>query len=282
MPPLNIRELETHGEFRQCEHIQRSVWGILGVSREVLQVTQKYGGMVLGAFIGTRMAGFLYAFLGRRRRQLIHWSHMMAVESGYRDRGMGRQLKLMHRQLALQQGIKSICWTYDPLQSRNATLNLYRLGARVEEYLVDCYGQFGSRIERGLPSDRFVVNWRITTPAVARWLQDGPPVRQSFPWPCVNKTRPDSHGFLVNKEIRFGLREPRLLVEIPTQSEQIRAQALPLARRWRFETRKIFRHYLEAGYRVETFLPPGPATDERGYYVLRAGVLEPAPGSREL
>ena len=277
MPPLTIRKLETHEEFRQCERIQRSVWGMLGVSREVLQVTQKYGGVVLGAFVGARMAGFLYAFLGRRRGQLIHWSHMMAVESRYRDVGMGFRMKLMHRQLALEQGIKSICWTYDPLQSRNATLNLHRLGAQVEEYLVDCYGQFGSRLERGLPSDRFLVNWRVATSGVARRLQEGPPARQRIPWPWVNKTRPDSHGFPVNKEIRLDLREQRLLVEIPTQSEQIRAEALPLARRWRFETRKIFRHYLEAGYRVETFLPPGPATEQRGYYVLRAGALERAP-----
>ena len=100
MPPLTIRKLETHEEFRQCERIQRSVWGRLSVSREVLQVTQKYGGVVLGAFVGARMAGFLYAFLGRRRGQLIHWSHMMAVESRYRDGGMGFRMKLMHRQLA--------------------------------------------------------------------------------------------------------------------------------------------------------------------------------------
>ena len=277
MPRLTIRDLETHDEFRQCERIQRSVWGILNVSREVLHVTQKCGGVVLGAFIGARMAGFVYAFLGRRRGQLIHWSHMMAVESAYRGCGVGFQMKLTHRRLALAQGIRSICWTYDPLQSRNATLNLHRLGAQVEEYLLNYYGQFASRIERGLPSDRFLVNWRIATSGVARRLQEGPPVRQRIPWPWVNKTRPDSHGFPVNKEIRLGLREKRLLVEIPTQSEQIRAEALPLARRWRLETREIFRHYLEAGYRVETFLPPGPATNQRGYYVLRAGTLERAP-----
>ena len=236
MPLLTIRELETHEEFRQCERIQRSAWGMLGVSREVLQVTQQYGGVVLGAFIGTRMAGFLYAFLGRRRRQLIHWSHMMAVESGYRDRGLGLQMKLMHRQLALQQGIKSICWTYDPLQSRNATLNLYRLGARVEEYLADCYGQFGSRIERGLPSDRFVVNWRVATAAVARRLEAGPPAPRQVRWPQVNETSLDPRGFLVNQDIHLQLRARRLRVEIPTQSDHLRAKSLSLSRRWRLET----------------------------------------------
>ena len=277
MPRLTVRVLETHDEFCQCERIQRSVWGMLGVSREVLQVTQKYGGVVLGAFVGARLAGFLYAFLGRHRGQLIHWSHMMAVERASRDFGLGGQMKLKHRELALEQGIKSIGWTYDPLQSRNAALNLHRLGAQVEEYLVDCYGHFPSRIERGLPSDRFAVNWRIATPAVARRLEAGPPVLRPRPWTCVNPTRLETRGFIVNQEIRLGLRERRLLVEIPTQCDRLRARAFPLARRWRLETRKIFRHYLEAGYRVETFFPPGPATDQRAYYVLRAGALEPVP-----
>ena len=279
MPPLNIRELESQEEFRQCERIQRSVWGKLGVSREVLQVTRKYGGAVLGAFVGARMAGFLYAFLGRRHRQLIHWSHMMAVEAGYRDRGLGFRMKLAHREIALQQGIKSICWTYDPLQSRNAALNLYRLGARVEEYLVDCYGQFGSRIERGLPSDRFTVNWRISTAAVARRLEAGPPAPRKVRWPRVNETRLDPRGLVVNLNIHLELRDRRLRVEIPIQSDHLRAKSLSLSRRWRLETRKIFQSYLAAGYQVETYLPPGQATEGRGYYVLRAGPLEPIPDS---
>ena len=49
--------------------------------------------------------------------------------------------------------------------------------------------------------------------------------------------------------------------------------------RWRLETRKIFQRYLAAGYQVETYFPPGPATEGHGYYVLRAGALEPIPDS---
>ena len=65
MSRLTVRLLETHDEFGQCERIQRSVWGLLNVSREVLYITQKYGGVVLGAFVGPRLAGFLYAFLAQ-------------------------------------------------------------------------------------------------------------------------------------------------------------------------------------------------------------------------
>jgi predicted GNAT superfamily acetyltransferase len=52
----------------------------------------------------------------------------MAVEAKYRDQGFGFRMKLAHRQIALERGLKSICWTFDPLQSRNARLNISRLG----------------------------------------------------------------------------------------------------------------------------------------------------------
>ncbi len=268
MPRVLIRLLKTLDELRECERLQVTVWGTLAASSELLTVTQKYGGVVLGAWVDGRIVGFLYAFLARRRGRLIHWSHMMAVESEFRDRGLGLRMKLAHRRLALEQGIKSICWTYDPLQSRNATLNLNRLGGRVEEYVADCYGQFPSRIEKRLPSDRFVVEWEIDSAEVERRLSKGPRAAPSTSLLRVNETRLNARRFLANGRISLIRREPRLLVEIPANTEVMRAQALALARRWRFETRKIFERYLSAGYRVGGFIPPGAATQGRCFYVL--------------
>jgi len=245
-----------------------AVWGNLGAGSEVLSVTQKYGGVVLGTLVDGKVVGFIYAFLARYRGRLVHWSHMMAAAQGFRDRGFGLRMKRLHRKLALAQGIPSICWTYDPLQSRNAALNLHRLGARVEEYIPDCYGHFESRIERGLPSDRFVVEWQIGTARVARRLAGvGAPSTLSVP--AVNETRRNTHGLLENRRLRLGLRDPQLLVEIPTNTDEMRARALPLARRWRLETRKVFMRYLEAGYRIDDFASPDPATGGRCFYLLR-------------
>ncbi|PYV00030.1 MAG: hypothetical protein DMG26_15895 [Acidobacteria bacterium] len=168
MPRSHIRLLKSHEDFLACERIQKAVWGAPAASTELLNVTQKYGGVVLGAAVEGRIVGFLYAFLARRHRRLVHWSHMMAVEARYRDLGLGFRMKLAHRRLALKQGLSCICWTYDPLQSRNAFLNIGRLGARANEYAPDCYGPFPSRIEKGLPSDRFVVDWRICARARPR------------------------------------------------------------------------------------------------------------------
>lgn len=269
MPRVRVRLLKSQEEFRECERIQKAVWGNLGVGSEVLSVTQKYGGVVLGAVADRKVVGFLYAFLARRQRRLIHWSHMMAVEPGYRDLGLGFRMKLAHRRLALAQGLTSICWTYDPLQSRNAALNISRLGARVEEYVPDCYGHFPSVIEKGLASDRFVVDWRIATPQVERRLRGDAVPPHNLSLPRVNETRLNAQRFFENGTIALDLREPRLLVEIPPNTDEMRARALALARRWRIQIRKIFTRYLAAGYRVEDFLPPAPASEGRCFYVLR-------------
>jgi chorismate synthase len=269
MEGLEIRPLQSHKEFRQCEQIQKTVWGTLGVSSEAMIVTQKYGGLVLGGFVGGRMAGFIYAFLGRRNDRLIHWSHMMAVMPGCRDRKLGLRMKLAHRRLALSHGIKSIGWTFDPMQSRNAALNIHRLGAQVEEYVRDCYGNFPSRIERGLPSDRFVVNWRIASPAVERRLRQGPPASQALSFPRVNEVRLNPRGLLENRKISLGLRTPKLLVEIPANTDEIRSRSIALALRWRKEVRKIFERYFSSGYQVEDFVPLKSGRKLRCFYVLR-------------
>jgi predicted GNAT superfamily acetyltransferase len=270
MPQVQVRLLRTFDEFRACEDIQKEVWGTLAVGSELMGVTQKYGGVVLGALLGNKVVGFIYALLARRYGRLIHWSHMMAVREGFRDRGLGLRMKQAHRKLALVQGIHSICWTYDPLQSRNASLNLVRLGVDVEEYIPDCYGRFPSLIEKGLASDRFVVNWRIASAAVQRHLAKGvPPGGAIASLPRANETRFNSNGLLENARLDLDLRAPRLLIEIPSHTDTMRSQALKLAIRWRRETRQLFQNYLAEGYRVAGFVSPSEATAGKCFYVLR-------------
>jgi predicted GNAT superfamily acetyltransferase len=271
MSAILIQPLRTSQQFRACEDIQMEVWGKLSVSAELLKVTHEHGGAVLGARVGGKICGFIYAFLARYRGQLVHWSHLMAVREGKRDRGLGFQMKQAHRRLALQQGIGSICWTFDPLQSRNAALNISRLGADIDDYVPDCYGEFESTIEKGLPSDRFVANWRIATERVERRLRT-PPVTRALPsLPLINKTVINADGFPENRRILRNLTGRELLMEIPACSDTMRQNAVGLARRWRMESRAIFQAYLKAGYRVKDFLlKPGSGTD-RCFYLLRSG-----------
>ena len=264
-----VRLLVNHEDFKECEAVQKSIWGGLSVASEVMLVTQKTGGAVLGAFVKDRLVGFIYALLARRNGQIIHWSHMMGILPPFRSRGVGLQLKLAHRDIALSQGIKSICWTYDPLQSRNASLNLAKLGARVEEYIVDYYGRFHSIIEQGLPSDRFIVNWQLTTTRTERFLTGEKSITEIPDLPIINATAINRGIFLINRKIELGHREPELLVAIPSNADLMRTEALPLARRWRLQTREIFLNYLSKGYSVAGFLSRNEQhVEPRCFYLL--------------
>ena len=268
MPRVEIRLLKTIEECRQCENIQTNIWGGLSAGGEVLYVTQKSGGTVVGTIVDGRVVGFIYAFLARCRGRLVHWSHMMAVDSKFRDQGFGFRMKLVHRQVALDDGIKSICWTFDPLQSRNARLNIAHLGGVVNEYIPDCYGHFPTLLEKGLPSDRLVVDWRIGAARVKERLGGKAP-RFDPSLPRANQTQSAPDALPKNRSIRLDLEDSRLLVEIPARTDEMRSSDLPLARRWRLETRRILAHYLSAGYRVDDFFGPEAATENRCFYLLR-------------
>jgi predicted GNAT superfamily acetyltransferase len=91
-------------------------------------------------------------------------SHMLAVKQAWRNRGLGRELKLEQRREALSRGIRHIEWTFDPLEIKNAFLNISRLGSIVRSYRPDFYGVSSSRLQGGLPTDRLLAEW---------WLDSG-------------------------------------------------------------------------------------------------------------
>jgi len=116
---------------------------------------------VLGAFDGSRMVGYTLAVVGLRDAVPYLHSHMTGVLGDYRDRGVGRMLKLFQRDEALSRGIRLIQWTFDPLELRNAHFNLNRLGAICREYHTNLYGLTTSPLHRGLATDRLLVEWRL-------------------------------------------------------------------------------------------------------------------------
>ena len=271
MPTTSIRLLRAVSDFQQCEKIQKEVWGAISLSAEPLKVIQDFGGMVLGCFDGDQLLGFISALLARHQREVFHWSHQMAVRKHYRDQGLGIRMKLAHRRLALKKGIRSICWSYDPLQSRNAVLNICRLKALPEKYVENFYGHFSSLIEQGLPSDRFIVRWKITSSVVERHLRRRTqrlPDTLSTSTRVANITERQKSGFLINREVLLGLDGRRLLVEIPCDTDRMREKKISQALEWRCVTRKLFPHYLKRGYRVTDFLRQGYRSSTRCFYLM--------------
>ncbi len=170
-----VRKCETLEEFHCCVELQRQIWGEADLEVEpvtMFVVAAHTGGQVLGAFDGGRMIGYTLAVVGLRNGVPYLHSHMTGVQSDYRDRGVGRMLKLFQRDEALSRGIRVIQWTFDPLELRNAHFNLNRLGTICREYLPNLYGTTTSPLHRGLATDRLLVEWRLDSARAIAAIQN--------------------------------------------------------------------------------------------------------------
>jgi predicted GNAT superfamily acetyltransferase len=171
---IDIRPLSTLEHFERCVALQIEVWGYNDgdtIPRRVFVVAQRIGGQVLGAFAGDAMIGFAMSLPGYRDGRPYLHSHMLAVLPGYRNTGIGRRLKLAQRDDALARGFDLMEWTFDPLEIRNAHLNIARLGAIVRRYQPDFYGPSTSPLQGGLPTDRLYAEWWLHSPRVASVLR---------------------------------------------------------------------------------------------------------------
>jgi predicted GNAT superfamily acetyltransferase len=184
-----IRDCQGFDEMEACVQLQIETWGYDEsdvIPRKAFLVGQKIGGQVIGAFdtalpgAGPQghpesLVGFAMSLPGVKTngatpRPYLH-SHMLAVRDAYRNRGLGAQLKLEQRREALSRKIRLMEWTFDPLEIRNAHLNIHKLGAIVRCYHMNFYGVSSSRLQGGLPTDRLVAEWDLDSPRVVAILE---------------------------------------------------------------------------------------------------------------
>jgi predicted GNAT superfamily acetyltransferase len=173
---ITVRKCETIDEFQACVALQKEVWRFDDVDLVPLRlfvVGQKIGGQIIGAFDGNELVGFSFSIPGARAGRAYLHSHMLAVRDGWRNYGLGRSMKLAQRADALQRGFELIEWTFDPLEIKNAHLNLVRLGAIARRYSVNHYGESSSPLQGGLPTDRLVAEWWLKSQRVANLLDRG-------------------------------------------------------------------------------------------------------------
>jgi predicted GNAT superfamily acetyltransferase len=171
---IEIRNLDSLDQFERCVVLQLEVWGYSDgdlIPRRVFLVAQRIGGQVLGAFDGGIIVGFAMSLPGfRNGRSYLH-SHMLAVLPEYRNAGLGRRLKLAQREDALARGFDLMEWTFDPLEIKNAHLNIARLGAITRRYQADFYGPSSSPLQGGLPTDRLYAEWWLRSPRVVGMMR---------------------------------------------------------------------------------------------------------------
>ncbi len=278
-----FRRLTKPEEFRHAEEVQREAWGLVDeppTSSTIQRAIQDNGGLVLGAFADIYLAGLTIGFLGWDGTQLYHYSHMNAVRPAYQNHHVGFRLKVFQREEVLKQGLGLIRWTFDPLQSKNARLNVRRLGARPDTYHVHYYGTMGSELNRGLESDRLRVTWALTDPQVEGRLAGGLPTAEEdlARWK-------DSQPLIETSVGDTGLRVPTTVsepskptghLEIPFDLQAIRSHEEKALRTWRHAVRDAFRAAFDLGYRVDDFAVLTLEHERRSFYLLSAPPPTPA------
>jgi len=261
---INIRQLESPKELASVEDLQRLVWqgsDIEVVPVHMLLAALHGGGVLIGAYDGDALVGFVFGFPG----------------SDYRDSGLGFKLKRAQWQMVRQQGLNRITWTYDPLQSRNAMLNITKLGAVCSTYYPNYYGKMRDQLNMGLPSDRFQVDWWVNSPRVNLRLSKSPRKKLdlahylSAGTARLNETEINDAGIITPRLSNISISSaPLLLLEIPTDFQLIKTADPILALEWRMHTRTIFHDMFAVGYLVTDFIFL-PGSQPRSYYVLSFG-----------
>ena len=286
-----IKILDTPAEMEAVEELQRRVWP--GSETDVvplhLLVTASHnGGLVIGAYhpqadSPDRLVGFVFGFTGLYSTpdgpRPKHCSHMLGVDPQLRDQGLGFALKRAQWQMVRHQGLDRITWTYDPLLSRNAYLNIAKLGAVCNLYQREVYGDMRDGLNEGLPSDRFEVDWWVNSQRVQRRLSRkarlrldlahflaagaeilNPSTGNGRDWPTPGSVT----------DLPKGEETSLLLVEIPADFQGLKAADRELATAWRKHTRDLFEGLFANGFLVTDFIFL-PGRHSRSYYVLSHG-----------
>jgi predicted GNAT superfamily acetyltransferase len=177
---ITIRKCNGMDELNACVALQKEVWKFDDVDLVPLRmfvVSQKIGGQIIGAFDGSELVGFAFSIPGSRTGHAYLHSHMLAVRERFRNHGLGRRLKLAQRDDAMAQGFELLEWTFDPLEIKNAHLNLARLGAIARRYSINHYGYSSSPLQGGLPTDRLIAEWWLKSKRVVNLLDKKQPPR---------------------------------------------------------------------------------------------------------
>lgn len=178
MDDVELRDITAFSDIQACLRLQKATWGMpdADMTGTKFFVIAKHAGLpAIGAFDASGdLVGYLYTFLGRFHGTIAYYSHQLAVDAEWRDKGVGLKLKLAQRERALRDNVDLIVWTYDPLQSRNAHFNLNKLGAVVRRYVVNFYGEQNMTVfDAGIGSDRVFAEWWVRSRKVALALAGG-------------------------------------------------------------------------------------------------------------
>ncbi|WP_284139118.1 GNAT family N-acetyltransferase [Virgibacillus sp. LDC-1] len=243
---IDIRRLHSLEELNEMQQIEEQVWEMPPTPVHQTYTACNNGGILLGAYDENRMIGFLYSFAGFDGSAPYVCSHMLGILPAYQKLGVGMRMKLEQARIAKDLGYHMITWTYDPLETKNAYLNIHKLGAAGVQYKEDHYGTLDDGLNQGLATDRFLVAWHLHKEPIKKEVHeisehllllkvgenDQPAITDTF-----------NSANLVEIECKDGW-----FVAVPDHFQQIKQRDLPLAKAWRSATRRVFMALFSNGY----------------------------------
>lgn len=245
MSSVELKIIYDPDEIGRIIPVISSAWGMPDVGtliKDIVSAMRYHGGVVIGAYDGSKMVGMHFSFPGYRKGKVYLYSHMTGVISDLKYSGIGYLLKMKQREWALDNGYDLIAWTYDPIMSLNANFNLRKLGTIARSYLDNFYGTMEDSINFGIPSDRVVTEW---------WIK--------------KEKKVDLHGFVpvnpFDTEYEFdfsyssGDVPPKILLKIPANFVEMKKKNKELAIKWRMFARNTLKDFFSKGYTAVGFDP---------------------------
>lgn len=257
-----VRVVELHdGEaLDQAADLYRALWRTdtraAPVTSDLMRALSHAGSYVVGAYEGERMVAASLAFLASGSGDLH--SHITGVLPELQGRDVGSALKLHQRTWALERGLGSVSWTFDPLLRRNAWFNLAKLGVTVVDYLVDFYGPMHDAQNGGDASDRVLAVWDLRGPG-ALALAAGTRLATEPPLGAAVRLRVDPDGS--PEQLALDPCATTVLVQVPSDLQQLRQDRPEVARSWRHAVRDALSPLLCGGWTATTIT-------RDGWYVL--------------
>jgi len=255
MQNIIIKRLATIDELQQLQKVEEAVWNVATIPIHQTYTALNNGGIIIGAFDRDELIGYLYSFPGFRNGQAYICSHMLGILPPYRTNNLGVKLKQKQAEIAKDAGFSMITWTFDPLESKNAYINLHQLQAVGAIYLENHYGNLNDGLNTGLPTDRIQIIWEMKLSNKQIDHLDETQILLT-----VDEQRRPSQK---TQDITKG---KRWFVGIPGDFQTIKTNDFSLAKEWRFESRAIFQRLFALGFKAVDYIYD--ADNTQGFYVF--------------
>ncbi|MBA4536505.1 GNAT family N-acetyltransferase [Bacillus aquiflavi] len=260
---VEIKKIDTLEELEEVQQLDQTIWTTEAIPVHQTLTAVQNGGIMIGAYKHNKLIGFSYGFPGFSEGKVYLCSHMLGIHPDFRGQGIGPLLKHAQKREALKMGYSLMTWTYDPLESVNAFLNLTKLSAVSNTYIENCYGEMADGLNDGLPTDRLKVRWHIANPYIGQTNEWNTEKLQTIStWKICEHGHPklNDHALDVNTD------ETAFLLPVPENFQKIKREDFQLALDWRLKTRKLFQSAFQHNYVAVSIVK---TQDEPvNYYVL--------------